>query len=66
LIEQTLNKNISISPKEDLKPTQKDIIEANNRVTQQDFKSFRQALHDYYMAGGKIVLEWDNGKKVIL
>jgi hypothetical protein len=49
--------------KEDLKPTQKDIIDANNRVSKQEFEAWRQAIHEYLLAGGKITFEWDKNKR---
>lgn len=48
--------------KEDLKPTQQDIIEANNRVAKQNLEDFRQNMRAYLMAGGKLTFNWN--KKV--
>jgi hypothetical protein len=51
--------------KEDLKPTEKDIIEANNRVAIENFERWRQALREYILLGGKITFTWDKKEEVL-
>jgi hypothetical protein len=49
--------------RENLKPTDKDIIEANNRVARQNFEAWRTAMREYLKAGGKLTFEWDKKEK---
>jgi hypothetical protein len=52
--------------KEELKPTQRDIIDANNRVAIENFEKYRQLMKSYLKSGGKLFFSWkkDRGKNV--
>jgi hypothetical protein len=49
--------------REYLKPTQKDIIDANNRASLHNMEVFRQSLREYLLAGGELTFNWSGRKR---